>query len=111
MMNMILEVRVAESSPSPFTPGYGKKPAIFGGHVEEFRQVFDTLDFGENRVVLVSGLRGIGKTSFLATLRNDAREAGWLVISDDASAGLMCRVMDSTIQSLINERTPKHQRD
>ncbi|WP_295839276.1 ATP-binding protein [uncultured Microbacterium sp.] len=102
---------MAESAPSPFTPGYGKKPAIFGGHGEELaelRRVFDTLDFGENHSVLVSGLRGVGKTSFLATLQDDARDAGWIVISDDASAGLMGRVMDSAIPALINERTPEY---
>ncbi|MCR2824648.1 ATP-binding protein [Microbacterium sp. zg.Y909] len=100
---------MAEGAPSPFTPGYGRKPAIFGGHGEELNElkaVFDTLDFGENHSVLVSGLRGVGKTSFLTTLQDAAREAGWLVISDDASAGLMSRVMDSTIPTLINEMTP-----
>lgn len=98
------------TAPSPFTPGYGRKPAIFGGHGEELtelRAVFDTLDFGENHSVLVSGLRGAGKTSFLTTLQDDALDAGWLVISDDASAGLMGRVMDSTIPALINGMTPE----
>lgn len=101
---------MVETAPSPFTPGYGKKPAIFGGHGEdlnELRAVFETLDFGENHSVLVSGLRGVGKTSFLTTLQDAARESGWLVISDDASAGLMGRVMDSTIPTLINEMTPE----
>lgn len=100
---------MTETPPSPFTPGYGKKPAIFGGHREELaelRAVFSTLDFGENHSVLVSGLRGAGKTSFLTTLQDDARSAGWVVISDDASAGLMGRVMDSTIPTLINDMAP-----
>jgi hypothetical protein len=101
---------MADSAPSPFTPGYGKKPAIFGGHGEELtelRAVFNTLDFGENHSVLVSGLRGAGKTSFLTTLQDEARDAGWLVISDDASAGLMERAMDSIIPKLINDMTPE----
>lgn len=100
---------MTDAAPSPFTPGYGKKPAIFGGHGEELSElgaVFRTLDFGENHSVLVSGLRGAGKTSFLTTLQDDARDAGWLVISDDASAGLMGRVMDSTVPRLINAMTP-----
>lgn len=101
---------MVDAAPSPFTPGYGKKPAIFGGHgqeLSELKDVFETLDFGENHSVLVSGLRGAGKTSFLTTLQDAARDAGWLVISDDASAGLMGRVMDSTIPTLINEMTPE----
>lgn len=101
---------MTETAPSPFTPGYGKKPAIFGGHGQELAElnaVFNTLDFGENHSVLVSGLRGAGKTSFLTTLQDAAHDAGWLVISDDASAGLMGRVMDSTIPTIINEMTPE----
>ncbi|WP_268966575.1 hypothetical protein [Rathayibacter sp. Leaf248] len=35
--------------------------------------MFDTLDFGENHSVLVSGLRGAGKTSFLTTLQDEGR--------------------------------------
>lgn len=100
---------MVDTAPSPFTPGYGKKPAIFGGHgeeLDELKDVFRTLDFGENHSVLVSGLRGVGKTSFLTTLQDSARDAGWLVISDDASNGLMSRVMDSTIPTLINDMTP-----
>ncbi len=67
---------MVDTAPSPFTPGYGRKPAVFGGHGEEFtelRAVFDTLDFGENHSVLVSGLRGAGKTSFLTTLQDEGR--------------------------------------
>lgn len=100
---------MVETAPSPFTPGYGKKPAVFGGHhveLDELREVFETLDFGENHSVLASGLRGSGKTSFLTTLQDDARAANWVVISDDASAGLMGRLMDSAIPNALNELTP-----
>lgn len=93
-----------DHQPSPFNPGYGKKPAVFGGHeqdITELTTVFDTLDFGENHSVLISGLRGAGKTSMLSVLQDAARERGWLVISDDASRGLMNRVMDSTIPDLV----------
>ncbi|QTX05775.1 ATP-binding protein [Agromyces archimandritae] len=97
------------SAPSPFTPGYGRKPVVFGGHLtelDELREVFETLDFGENHSVLASGLRGSGKTSFLTTLQDDARASGWVVISDDASAGLMGRLMDSAIPGALNELEP-----
>lgn len=83
---------------------------MFGGHEEELAElteVFETLDFGENQSVLVSGLRGAGKTSMLAKLQDAARESGWLVISDDASTGLMDRVMETTIPTLLGELTPE----
>ena len=90
---------------SPFNPGYGKQPLVFGGHekdIEELTDVFATMDFGENHSVLVAGLRGAGKTSMLTLLKDAAAEQGWLVISDDASSGLMERVMETTIPQLIN---------
>lgn len=40
------------SSHSPFRPGYGREPLIFGGHEQEFSEisdVFRTLDFGRNQ--------------------------------------------------------------
>jgi len=91
--------------PSPFSPGYGRKPLVFGGHedeIEELTEVFRTLDFGENQSVLVSGLRGAGKTSMLTMLQDAALNEGWLVISDDASAGLMDRVMETTIPAILD---------
>lgn len=37
-----------EHEPSPFSPGYGRRPLVFGGHqadLAELTEVFDTLDF------------------------------------------------------------------
>lgn len=51
---------------------------MFGGHeqeLDELSEVFRTLDFGENHSVLISGLRGAGKTSML-TMLQDAALAG-----------------------------------
>ena len=93
------------SSPSPFTPGYSKPPLVFGGHedeLEELTAVFRTLDFGENDSLLISGLRGSGKTSMLARLQDAARSSGWIVLSDDASKGLMDRVTETSIPTEIN---------
>lgn len=95
---------------SPFSPGYGRRPLVFGGHdaeLSELASVFETLDFGENQSVLISGLRGAGKTSMLAKIQDSARNSGWLVISDDASAGLMDRVMDTSIPDLLRQLTPQ----
>ena len=64
-------------SRSPFTPGYGVQPLVFGGHVEElaaFRRAFEDYDFGDRRSILLSGLRGTGKTSMLLELQAMAEE-------------------------------------
>ncbi|WP_087009290.1 ATP-binding protein [Gulosibacter sp. 10] len=105
---------IRNHQPSPFNPGYGRKPAVFGGHrqaISELSAVFETLDFGENQSVLVSGLRGAGKTAMLSLLQDHAMGHGWLVISDDASRGLMDRVMKSTIPRIRNALSePAHNR-
>lgn len=95
-------------SKSPFTPGYGRPPVIFGGRraeLEDLTRVFRDHDFGENQSVLVSGLRGAGKTSMLAELRDSALENWWLTISEDASPGMLGRIRDSHLPALINRLT------
>ena len=90
---------------SPFTPGYGRRPLVFGGHEDLLRdmgRVFQDHDFGENQSVLLSGLRGAGKTSMLQRIEDLARDAGWLVISEDASAGLQRRLVESTLPDVVN---------
>src|SRR6478609_2536098 len=107
------EKKTSEHHHSPFRPGFGKRPLVFGGHqaeIAELSNVFRTMDFGENHSVLLSGLRGAGKTSMLALLQEEAREQGWLVITDNASIGLMDRVMESTIPGLINGLSPDSKR-
>ena len=102
--------RTDDHGPSPFSPGYGRRPLVFGGHedeLEELTRVFETLDFGENQSVLISGLRGAGKTATLAKLQDVARDNEWLVVSDDASAGLMDRVMETAIPSLLRTLSPE----
>lgn len=94
---------------SPFSPGCGRRPLVFGGHeqeLDELSEVFRTLDFGENQSVLISGLRGAGKTSMLTMLQDAALEEGWVVNSDDASAGLMDRIMETTIPALLDTLEP-----
>ncbi len=92
-------------SNSPFRPGYSRAPLVFGGHedaIEEFTNVFENYDIGENQSILISGLRGAGKTSMLGVMQEVAESAGWITISDDAGSGLMKRVMDSTIPNILN---------
>ena len=91
-------------SNSPFRPGYSRKPLVFGGYqkaIKEFENVFENYDFGENQSVLLSGLRGAGKTSMLGTLADIASKHGWIVIREDAAAGIMKRVMDSSIPAIL----------
>ncbi len=91
-------------SNSPFRPGYSRMPLVFGGHedtVEEFENVFEHYDLGDNQSVLISGLRGAGKTSMLGTLEELASKHGWITIREDAGTGLLGRVMDTAIPTIL----------
>lgn len=92
-------------SNSPFRPGYGVPPLVYGGHereLRELRHVFESYDFGENRSIVLSGLRGAGKTAMLSRLQDEARDAGWMVVSDDASPGVLDRILHSSLPQVIN---------
>ena len=91
-------------SNSPFRPGFSRMPLVFGGHentIRDFENVFENYDLGENQSVLISGLRGAGKTPMLGTLGDVAEKNGWLCIREDAGAGLMGRVMNTGIPRIL----------
>lgn len=75
---------------NPFNPGAGRKPPYLAGRDEiidsikgDMERVYDS---GEGmRPVIVSGLRGMGKTVLLGNLRDFARSRGWVVIRAEAS--------------------------
>lgn len=71
---------------NPFRPGAGHKPPYLAGRIKEFDE-FDRLM--KQRVVLenvvLTGLRGVGKTVLLDSLKPRAMQAGWLWVSTDLS--------------------------
>ncbi|MCG8586049.1 MAG: AAA family ATPase [Pirellulales bacterium] len=72
--------------PNPFRPGAGHRPPYLAGRdseLDEFRNLLTQETILEN--LLLTGLRGIGKTVLLDELKPIAREAGWLWIGTDLS--------------------------
>jgi hypothetical protein len=75
-----------ESIKNPFRPGAGHMPPFLAGRSkeqEEFRQLL-TQDVVLKNLVL-TGLRGIGKTVLLETFRPEAIQMGWLWAGTDLS--------------------------
>ncbi len=71
---------------NPFRPGAGHTPPYFGGRKDELER-FQRLmrqDYATENI-LVTGLRGFGKTVLLSQLRTVARENGWLWSGNDLS--------------------------
>jgi len=71
---------------NPYRPGAGHMPPYLAGREREYEE-FDRLlqqdEILENAVL--TGLRGVGKTVLLETLKPRALEAGWLWASADLS--------------------------
>lgn len=71
---------------NPYRPGAGHLPPILagrGGELEAFKRLLRQNVIIEN--VLVTGLRGFGKTVLLETMREIAASDGWLWIGNDLS--------------------------
>jgi Mrp family chromosome partitioning ATPase len=73
---------------NPFKPGSGLRPPALEGRDRE-RQEFDLLVARSkrrnyDRGMVLSGLRGVGKTTLLNNLAEHAERQGWLAISIEA---------------------------
>lgn len=76
--------------PNPFRPGAGHTPPYLAGRREERQEFLRLLD---QQVILsnlvLTGLRGVGKTVLLDTLKPLAMERGWLWVGADLSESTM----------------------
>lgn len=71
---------------NPYRPGAGHMPPYLAGREKEYEE-FDRL-LGQDEIlenVVLTGLRGVGKTVLLETFKPRALEAGWLWASADLS--------------------------
>lgn len=71
---------------NPFRPGAGHMPPYLAGRTDEFdefRKALRQRTILEN--VILTGLRGVGKTVLLETFKPIARQAGWLWVGQDLS--------------------------
>ena len=86
----------AELAPNPFTPDFGRRPALLVGREALLANARKSLavgpdDLGFTRILL--GQRGSGKTTVLAEIREQAAFSGLLVLSVDAATpGLLERI-------------------
>ncbi|GAA0207532.1 ATP-binding protein [Glutamicibacter creatinolyticus] len=81
-----------EPALNPFAPGSGVKPPALVGRQQEI-DAFDLLvarakaNAAGDRGILLTGLRGVGKTVLLNEFSEMARRNGWLVVQFEAQAG------------------------
>jgi hypothetical protein len=73
-------------APSPYRPGNGIDPPYLGDREQQIEVVRGFLgDPASPRNVLITGLRGVGKTVLLNHLEAEAETAGWLVVDREFS--------------------------
>lgn len=87
-----------------FRPSFGTYPHVLVGRdplVDEFEDTFDGLLDPTGLTVLLSGQRGMGKTVLLDAYARAAQSAGWLVISDASSEGLLDRLSRDHLPRLL----------
>jgi hypothetical protein len=80
-----------EPALNPYAPGSGLRPPALMGRDAQVA-AFDTVvirtaNGQQNRGMVMSGLRGVGKTVLLNTLKAKADSAAWLSVSIEASPG------------------------
>jgi hypothetical protein len=88
---------------NPFRPSFGTTPPVLAGRAVIADLFGDALDAGPGapgRATLYTGARGVGKTVMLNEAEVQARERGWVVISETATRGLAHRLLTDHLPSL-----------
>lgn len=89
---------------NPFRATLGATPPVLVGRSEVIEDFALALDEGpgfHERVTLVTGARGIGKTVLLNALESTAEERSWWVISETATPGFVNRIRDTAYRRMI----------
>lgn len=95
--------------PNPFRPTFGNSPPVLAGRDEIIEQFAEALDNGPGapgRATLYTGARGTGKTVMLNEAADVARQRGWLVIEETASAGFVTRLVTQHLPEILGDLDP-----
>lgn len=95
---------------NPYSPGAGRRPPELAGRDPElgrFQVVMARLEQGlTDRGLMLTGLRGVGKTVLLNEFRGRAEERGWLVAKAEAGEGrpfraLIAQSLNQALRSVL----------
>ncbi|MCI8754401.1 MAG: ATP-binding protein [Bifidobacterium pseudolongum] len=83
---------------SPFKPTAGRQPPVLVGRdrdIENFRMAIEEGPGAPERLLFVTGARGIGKTVMLNALSHVVEEQGWITVNETASSGFVSRIVQA----------------
>lgn len=94
---------------NPFHASFGVSPPLLVGRDEVLEDFVEALENGPGsagRATLYTGARGAGKTVMLNAVEDRAREQGWLVLSETATAGFISRMTQQHLPRLLSDFDP-----
>lgn len=92
---------------NPYTATVGKTPPVFVGRADaiaDFKAALYDGPGSHERISIVTGPRGIGKTALLNEFEHIARLNSWHVISETATSGFTERIRDRAVR-LLDEQS------
>jgi hypothetical protein len=95
---------------NPFKPTFGSSPPLLVGRqtlLEDFTAALDDGPGSPDRASLYTGARGTGKTVMLNEVEGIARERGWLVVAETATPGLLTRLVQEALPTLLSSQDPE----
>src|SRR6266516_5679668 len=102
---------------NPYTPNAGARPPALVGRDDElqsFEVLLDRLSHGyTEQSLLITGLRGVGKTVLLGALEERARVAGWITVETEItkSSEFGPRMAQLVRRALLQVSPPERWRD
>lgn len=89
---------------NPFQPGFGKMPPVVVGRARELDAFLAGLEEGSGaieRAMLISGTRGMGKTTLLREMAEEAAGLGWMVLFGTARPGMTDEFSEDRLPELL----------
>ena len=89
---------------NPFTPTFGVTPPLLVGRedvLDEFRVALDSGPGDPGRAILLTGVRGAGKTVALNACEDEAHRRGWAVVSETVRSGLVAELTATRLPELL----------
>lgn len=102
-----------DSVQNPYSPGAGRRPPELAGReleVKRFEVLLDRLEAGTtDRGVMLTGLRGVGKTVLINEFRARCERRGWIVAKVEAGGGRPFRTLVSqSLNQALRSVTSRH---